>query len=438
MATLPKSSLPELNNHPLTSYIEENAIVTTIESPAESEASYTPELFTANTSNEYERSWGVQRIGSEAAHQQGITGKGIKIAVIDTGIDYHHEDLNNNYRGGYNFVDGNEYPLDDSYNSHGTHVAGIIAAEKNGIGVVGVAPEASIYSLKVLNSQGNGLTASVIAALQWSVKYNMDIANISIQGMHTKALEAACNAAYDAGLLIVAAAGNSYGGTASYPAAYSSVVAVTGTDRNDQFGFFAPIDTEIELSAPGVNILSAAKESTYGMLSGTSQAAPHVTGTAALMMSRIPRYPVLPGMDTNRDIRVKLQMSILDLGQAGRDELYGYGLIDAALPKVKINKVTCSDDGTVTVRGTAFGRYLENEASATTLSTPGDTEKCDIQTWTTSMIVADCGRNASGSVKVTSVFGGATGICDSSIHSTARPKWWLMENWWSSWRWFHR
>ncbi len=436
VATLPEPALPALNNHPLVAYIEGNSVVTTIEPPVESEASYTPELFAANTSSEYERSWGVQHIGSKTAHQQGITGKGVKIAVIDTGIDYQHEDLNDNYQGGYNFIDGNDTPMDDSYNSHGTNVAGIIAAEKNGSGVVGVAPEASLYSLKVLNSQGNGLTTSVIAALQWSVEHNMDIASISIQGMHTKALQAACNAAYEAGLLIIAAAGNSYGKAVSYPAAYSSVIAVTGTDANDQFGYFSPIDTKIELSAPGVIIPSTARNGTYGMLSGTSQAAPHVAGTAALLMSRIPQYPTISGLKRNEDIRMKLQMSILDLGLAGKDELYGYGLINAALPKVNIDNVTCNDSA-VTVRGTGFGRYLDNGTSTTVIDT-NTAAKCTIETWTTSQIIADCGRNASGSVKVTSIFGNAYGTCYGSNQSPGRPNWWAMESWWSYWSWFRR
>ncbi len=433
VATLPESALSELGTHPLIAYIEENATITIIEPPAGSAIIYSPGVFTADTSqNEYDRSWGVKHIGAKAAHQQGITGKGVKIAVIDTGIDFHHEELDDNYRGGYNFIDESTPPLDDSYNSHGTNVAGIIAAEKNGTGVVGVAPEASLYSLKVLDERGSGSVDSVIAALQWSIDNDMDIANISIQGGHTEAFEAACKAAHESGLLIIAAAGNTYGARTSYPATYSSVVSVTGTDAYDQRGDFAPIDTEIELSAPGVLVPSTAIDGAYGTLSGTSQAAPHAAGTAALIMSEAAHYPAISGLDINEDTRTKLQLSTRELGLTGKDDIYGYGLVSAELPATIIDKVTCTGN-TVTVEGKGFGRYLKNENLPVALTDTGTAEKCGIENWTTSKIIADCGLDASGSVKVTSVFGSAESACISSPSTPARPKWWLIESWWSSW-----
>ncbi len=434
VAVVPESALPALNQHPSIAYLEENKMVTAVEPPTAPGVTYTPELFVANTpEDEYERSWGVQHIGSKAAHQQGITGKGIKIAVIDSGIDYYHEDLDDNYRGGHNFIDSNAPPLDDSLSSHGTHVAGIIAAEKNGTGVVGVAPEASLYSLKVLNNQGMGLIVHIIAALEWSVEHGMDIANISIEGGHTEALEAACNAAREAGVLVIAAAGNSFGEKVSYPAAYNSVIAVTGTNSYNLSGYFSPIGTEIELSAPGVVISSTARNGEYSMLSGTSQAAPHVAGTAALIMSKAAQYPTIPGLQKNEDTRIKLQMAARDLGETGKDDTFGYGLVNAELPSTKIDNVSCTDT-TITLKGTGFGRYMENSEFTTTLVDTATAEKCNIESWTTSEIIADCGPNASGSVKVTGIFGSASGTCHSSHPSPARPKWWLLGNWWSSWR----
>ena len=333
VATVPAAGLATLRDHPLVAYIEENSEVTSIDPP------YLPMLFGASvlpaaaTGDEYEHSWGVQHIGSKAAHSQGITGKEIKIAVIDSGIDYNNEELDDNYRGGYDFVNDDDNPLDDSFNSHGTNVAGIIAAEKNGTGVVGVAPEASLYALKVLTSFGSGLTSDTVAAIQWAVDNKMDIINISIQGEDKESLRAACDAAYNAGILIVAAAGNTNGQSTSYPASYNSVIAVTGTDKEDNLADFSPIGPEVELSAPGVSIFSTARTpypyNGYGTLSGTSQAAPHVAGMAALIWSSGKLEDLnSDGEVNNKDVRLKLQTSINDLGDSGKDELFGYGLVN--------------------------------------------------------------------------------------------------------------
>ncbi|HLB71753.1 MAG TPA: S8 family serine peptidase, partial [Candidatus Methanoperedens sp.] len=124
-------------------------------------------------SDEYSNSWGVQYIGSQPVHNQSINGAGIKIAVLDTGIDYNHEDLKNNFKGGYDFVNNDPDPWDDNCLSffktcHGTHVSGIIAAEHNSIGVVGVAPGASIYAVKVLDAGGFGAASLVVSGIEWA------------------------------------------------------------------------------------------------------------------------------------------------------------------------------------------------------------------------------------------------------------------------------
>ena len=164
------------------------------------------------------------------------------MAILDTGIDYTHEDLDGNYRGGYDFVFGDDDPFDDSRNSHGTHVAGIIAAEKNGIGVVGVAPEAEIYAVKVLDGAGFGTEDWIIAGIEWAVSNGVDVINMSLTGPDRQGLREACEQARNAGILLVAAGGNSLagGGPVKYPAAYNSVIAVTGTDALDLPGYFAP------------------------------------------------------------------------------------------------------------------------------------------------------------------------------------------------------
>jgi len=271
-AKIPEHALANLHRNPHIAYVEQDATFTAIEPVAAG-------------SVEYKNSWGVERIGCKAVHDLNIRGSGVKVAVIDTGIDYTHEELAGNYVGGYDFVFADDDPFDDSWNSHGTHVAGIIAAGENGFGVVGVAPEASLYAVKVLDGAGFGSLSNIIAGIQWAVDNNMDIANISIAGDYSQALQEACDAACNEGLLLVAAAGNTYGNVVTYPAAYDSVIAVTCTDKADQSAYFSPLGPQVELAAPALLICSTSENGGYAELSGTSQAAPHVTGTAALMIS---------------------------------------------------------------------------------------------------------------------------------------------------------
>ncbi|MEA1905705.1 MAG: S8 family serine peptidase, partial [Euryarchaeota archaeon] len=236
--------------------------------------------------DEYANFSGVGCINSKMMHDNGIDGTGVKVAVLDTGIDYTHEDLDSNYKGGYDFVFSDSDPFDDSYNSHGTHVAGIIAAERNGVGVVGVAPNASIYAVKVLDGSGYGLASWVIAGIEWAVENDMDVVVMSSGTEEdSQPLQDACRNAHDSGVILVAAAGNTYGGNVTYPARHDSVIAVTATNLNGSPASFSPVGPEIEFAAPGVNILSTTRGDCYGYLSGTSQAAPHVAGTAALIIS---------------------------------------------------------------------------------------------------------------------------------------------------------
>jgi subtilisin len=277
---------------------------------------------------EYENSWGVERIGGRIAHSNNIFGNGARVAVLDTGIDYAHQELADTYYGGWDFVFDDNDPYDDSWNSHGTHVAGIIAGAADGDGIVGVSPGTELYAVKVLDGGGFGLLSWIIKGLEWAIDSGMDVVNISIGGPHSEALEEACDAAYKAGILLVAAAGN--GTEVGYPAAYDSVIAVTGTDREDQQGWFAPYGAQIELSAPGVMIQSTSTDNGYAELSGTSQAAPHVSGLAALIIA-VGTYDLNgDGNVDNQDVRLQMQMSAHDLGETGRDDIYGFGLVDVA------------------------------------------------------------------------------------------------------------
>lgn len=261
-------------------------------------------------------------------------GTGVKIAVIDTGIDLAHPDLSNNIAGGYNVITaGTTSPQDD--NGHGTHVAGIISASDNTLGVIGVAPQASLYAVKVLDRNGSGYYSDIVTGLQWAVTNHMQIVNMSLGGsVDDPALHAAIISASNAGIVVVAAAGNS-GPTpdsVSYPGAYPEVIAVSAVDVTKAVASFSSRGPQVEIAAPGVAVLStywsAAAGSTYGTLSGTSMATPYVAGIAALVINSGIRDTNGNGL-VGDEVRTKLDNTAADLGSTGRDNFYGFGLVDA-------------------------------------------------------------------------------------------------------------
>jgi subtilisin len=276
---------------------------------------------------ELESSWGVEHIGAGIVHDSNNKGSGVKVAIIDSGVDYTHEDLDANFDTallGYDFVNNDNYPMDDD--GHGTHVAGTVAAEDNGSGVVGVAPEANLYALKVLEG-GSGYWSDIIAALEWCVNHGIEVTNNSYGSSINPGVtvKAAFDNSADAGVLHVAAAGNSgnprgKGNNVEYPARFESVIAVAATDKSDKRASFSSTGNAVELAAPGVNINSTLPGDDYSgeKWSGTSMASPHVAGTAALVIAA--------GI---YDVRAQLQNTADDLGVTGWDSKYGYGLVDA-------------------------------------------------------------------------------------------------------------
>lgn len=272
--------------------------------------------------------WGIDRIGSRLVNAVGNTGKGIRIGILDTGVDYTHPDLSNNYKGGYNFVDNNTDARDD--NGHGTHVAGIVAAEDNDIGVVGVAPDAYIYSVRVLDFAATGTASDITAGLEWCLDNNMQIVNMSLGSCQDSiSVERAIDVLYNNGILLIAAAGNSGNGIGTgdsidNPARYNSVMAVGATDINDNRASFSSTGPKLEISAPGKDIYSLLPGNKYASLSGTSMASPHVTGVAALIMSANPGMP-------NVQVRIRLQTTAQNISKGGFEakNWFGYGLVDA-------------------------------------------------------------------------------------------------------------
>ena len=277
------------------------------------------------TDTELDNSWGVKQIGAGIAQAEGITGAGVKVAIIDTGINYTHPELAAVYKGGYDFVNNDADPMDD--NGHGTHVAGIIAAADNGVGVVGIAPNVELYAIKVMDANGSGSWSVILAGLDWAVANGVQITNNSYGGQdYSSIVEAAFQNAWNNGILSIAAAGNSGGDstkdTTLYPARYNSVMAVAATDTNKVRTSFSSTGPATEISAPGLNINSTWLGGGYKVLSGTSMASPHVVGVAALVKSAHPDWD-------NKTIRGQLDAGADDLGITGYDNLYGFGLVNA-------------------------------------------------------------------------------------------------------------
>jgi subtilisin family serine protease len=299
--TLPAKALDKARHGKNVKTVERDATITTLE----------PVVAAASTGDfEYDNAWGVVHIGSKAVHDAGIRGAGSKVAVIDTGIDYIHDVPNaqeppvvdpeflNIYKGGYDFFNHDADPMDD--NGHGTHVAGILAAEKNGYLVVGVAPEVDLYGLKILGANGEGEVSDLILALQWAVDHDIDVVNMSL-GTHeiSPALATAVTNASAAGLLMVAASGNTvtlqeiFGGCpVTYPGAYPQVLSTTFTNPSDALTGYSCTGPEVDVASPGDNIFSPVPVGTcmicspngYLPESGTSMASPHLAGTVALLL----------------------------------------------------------------------------------------------------------------------------------------------------------
>ena len=230
--------------------------------------------------------WGVRRIRAPEVWARS-QGEGVKIAVVDTGIESNHPDLKGRVIGGYSAV-GSSY---EDENGHGTHVAGIVAAIGAPGGVYGVAPKAELFAVRVLDARGGGSLSDLIDGLDWTKGCGADIVNLSLGSPYDHPLlERAINALRQSGALIVAAAGNTGPelGTVGFPARYKGVMGVAASDRADKIAEFSSRGQGVDITAPGVGIRSTWIGGAYRTLSGTSMAAPHVAGATALLWKTAP------------------------------------------------------------------------------------------------------------------------------------------------------
>lgn len=233
--------------------------------------------------------WGINRVHAPAAWD-ATQGAGIKVAVIDTGIDLNHPDLAGRVDGGYSAITKTERPEDyQDDNGHGTHVSGTIAgyhAAADGKGVTGVAPKARLYAVKVLDADGSGNLSDVIDGIVWAAKNGMQVANMSLGApTDSDAMHRAVKFAKGSGLIICAAAGNS-GGSVGFPGAYPEVITVSASDSSDKIASFSSHGPQVKFIAPGVDVVSDKLGGGIISYNGTSMATPHVTGLAALAVSQ--------------------------------------------------------------------------------------------------------------------------------------------------------
>lgn len=253
-------------------------------------------------------------------------GENIKVAILDTGIDPNHIDLKNNVKGGVNFTTGLKNDFYDRV-GHGTFCAGLIAAEANKCGVIGMAPKASIYAVKVLDDSSRGNLSWLLQGLQWCIDNNMDVINMSL-GFHKdypKLHDLICEA-YKKNIICVAAVGNNKFLTdAEYPARYPEVIGISAIDDKKHIAKFSTTGKNIGLAAPGVNIISTYPKNRYAQGSGTSFSCPLISGAIALILAQY--YKANNRKMTNAELREFIYAHCEDLGPVGRDILYGYGLL---------------------------------------------------------------------------------------------------------------
>jgi len=379
-----KEMIDELNKNQDIEYAEVNRLVYAVELIEEEGEEIHDQDY--NDNNYYSKMWNLENIGQNYPIARNVEssggvdsdidvaggwvldqsdgGLGIIVAVIDSGVDYTHEefgscsieDINDNdqltcpkFVPGYDFVNNDNNPVDDY--GHGTFCAGIIGAMNNNKGIIGIAYNAKIMPLKVLSSSGVGSVWDTARAVRWAADNGADVINLSLGGYYkSETVRDAFQYAYNKGVVSIAAAGNGYGqDTLNFsPAMFSEVIAVGASDSFDKLAKYSNKGPKIDVVAPGSSILSLLAgdngssdyfiyKNSYYISSGTSAAAPHVAGAAVLIKANNPNYET-------EEIRQALRSGANDLGKEGFDENFGYGrlnienslAINGEIPNIKL------------------------------------------------------------------------------------------------------
>src|SRR3989344_5618077 len=279
-----------------------------------------------------------QQIGANIVHTSGNTGSGRKVVVLDTGYNYLHPELSSSYLGGKDFVNNDSDPMDDE--GHGSHVAGIITADGIVTSAKGVAPDAGVMAGKVLDQNGSGYFSDVVAGIYWAVNgpdgvygniddFGADAISLSLGTGAPYLYKNLCNSvlpdltnaikyAVGKNVTVVVAAGNSGTSGVSIPGCISYSTTVGAVDSWDKVASFSGRGNALDISAPGVSLISTWLNGSYNTLSGTSMATPVVSGVAALIASAHPNYTAL-------QIQNALFKTAKDLNKSGFDQTFGWG-----------------------------------------------------------------------------------------------------------------
>ena len=283
-----------------------------------------------------ERPYGINQIKAPEIWDQAERGKGVVIAILDTGIDTTHPDLKDRIIDGRNFtLEGRFNDITDR-NGHGTHVAGTIAGSEDGEGVVGVAPEADLLICKVLDRHGSGSYRSITQAIRWATRWrgpngervriiNMSLGGPSPDEKQYDAILQACGK----GILVCVASGNEGDSNESsmefgWPAGYNECITVSASDEEKKLAPFSNNSKEVDVMAPGVDVLSTYPVGKYAVLSGTSMATPHVAGALALIINIGEKY--FDRTLTESELYALLVERCCSLGYRPSSE--GHGIID--------------------------------------------------------------------------------------------------------------
>jgi thermitase len=230
--------------------------------------------------------WAPQKVSAQSAWDITKGSSSVKVAIVDTGVDYNHPDLAGKVVKGYDYVDDDTDPMD--LNNHGTHCAGIAAAVTNNAkGIAGMAPNVSVLAVRVLDANGSGSLDDVANGIYYAVDNGAKVVSLSLGGTSgATSLQNAVNYAASKGVVVVAAAGNESTSAPSYPGYYSNAIAVAATDTNDTLASFSNYGSWVDVAAPGVDIASTVRNGGYAYMSGTSMATPLVAGIAGLLASQ--------------------------------------------------------------------------------------------------------------------------------------------------------
>lgn len=306
--------------------------------------------------------YGVKQVDADVTISEGTTGEGVSVAVLDTGVDYDHRDLEANVGPGIDCGGGEcRGALADDDGNHGTHITGTVGAVDNDAGVIGVAPGVTLHSVKVLGDDG-GTYDLVAAGIEASADAGHDVQNMSFGGGDSYLVRDAMQYAAAKGVVMVAAAGNSgCEDCVTFPASASETIAVSATDRNDELASFSSTGPEIDIAAPGVDVLSTISDDRYGYGSGTSMAAPHVSAAAAVVIAA--------GVTDRKEVRRLLAESADDIGLRTSEQGAGRLNVAAAVSRI--------DGGEETTESVTVTTSTASDVTTTSATLNGELTELD-------------------------------------------------------------